>query len=182
MFRSTPSSTRGRLLVADADPEFRALVHGTAKAAVPGCRVHSANDGAIALDMVENVATTDSTVLILGESGTGKELVARAIHSASPRRYMPIVPVSCGALPDSLMESELFGHEKGAFTGAQYRRKGKLELSDGGTLFLDEIAEISRKSQVDLLRVLEERAFTRLGGQKAIRSDFRVIAATHRDL
>jgi len=134
------------------------------------------------LDMVGNVASTDSTVLILGESGTGKELVARAIHAASPRRYMPIVPVSCGALPDTLMESELFGHEKGAFTGAQYRRKGKIELADGGTLFLDEIAEISKKTQVDLLRVLEDRMFTRLGGQKSIRSDFRVIAATHRDL
>jgi len=134
------------------------------------------------LEMVGNVAPTDSTVMILGESGTGKELVARAIHAASPRRYMPIVPVSCGALPDTLMESELFGHEKGAFTGAQYRRKGKIELADGGTLFLDEIGEISRKTQVDLLRVLEEHSFTRLGGQKPIQSDFRVIAATHRDL
>ncbi|MEN8148685.1 MAG: sigma-54 dependent transcriptional regulator [Planctomycetota bacterium] len=134
------------------------------------------------LELIDNVAPTDSTVLVLGESGTGKELVARAIHAASPRRYMPIVPVSCGALPDTLMESELFGHEKGAFTGAQYRRKGKLELADGGTLFLDEIAEISKKTQVDLLRVLEEHSFTRLGGQTPVESDFRVIAATHRDL
>jgi transcriptional regulator with PAS, ATPase and Fis domain len=95
---------------------------------------------------------------------------------------MPIVPVSCGALPDTLMESELFGHEKGAFTGAQYRRKGKLELADGGTLFLDEIAEVSSKTQVDLLRVLEEKRFCRLGGTKEIGVDFRTIAATHRDL
>ena len=134
------------------------------------------------LELVRTVASTDSTVLILGESGTGKELIARAVHAASPRRYMPIVPVSCGALPDSLMESELFGHEKGAFTGAQYRRKGKLELSDGGTLFLDEVGEISKKTQVDLLRVLEDRTFTRLGGQQPIHTDFRVIAATHRNL
>ena len=134
------------------------------------------------LAMVRTVASSDSTVLIRGESGTGKELVARAIHNSSVRRYMPIVPVSCGALPDSLMESELFGHEKGAFTGAQYRRKGKIELADGGTLFLDEVGEISPKTQVDLLRVLEERAFTRLGGQKMIQADFRVIVATHRDL
>ncbi len=134
------------------------------------------------LDMVRTVAATDSTALILGESGTGKELIARAIHASSPRRYMPIVPVSCGALPDTLMESELFGHEKGAFTGAQYCRKGKLELADGGTLFLDEVGEISPKTQVDLLRVLQEKAFMRLGGQKLIHSDFRVIAATHRDL
>jgi DNA-binding NtrC family response regulator len=134
------------------------------------------------LDLVRTVSATDSTVLVRGESGTGKELIARAIHAASPRRYMPLVPVSCGALPDSLMESELFGHEKGAFTGAQYRRKGKLELADGGTLFLDEIGEISPKTQVDLLRVLEDRSLTRVGGQKPIRVDFRVIAATHRDL
>ncbi len=134
------------------------------------------------LELVRTVATTDSTVLILGESGTGKELIARAVHAASPRRYMPIVPVSCGALPDTLMESELFGHEKGAFTGAQYRRKGKIELADGGTLFLDEVGEISRKTQVDLLRVLEDRTFTRLGGQKPIQTDFRIITATHRNL
>jgi DNA-binding NtrC family response regulator len=134
------------------------------------------------MELVQTVASTDSTVLILGESGTGKELVARAVHATSPRRYMPIVPVSCGALPDSLMESELFGHEKGAFTGAQYRRKGKLELADGGTLFLDEVGEISKKTQVDLLRVLQDHTFTRLGGQQPIRTDFRVLAATHRNL
>jgi DNA-binding NtrC family response regulator len=134
------------------------------------------------LNLVRTVGTTDSTVLILGESGTGKELIARAIHAASPRRYMPIVPVSCGALPDTLMESELFGHEKGAFTGAQYRRKGKLELADGGTLFLDEVGEISPKTQVDLLRVLEDKAFVRLGGQRLTEVDFRLVSATHRDL
>jgi two-component system, NtrC family, response regulator AtoC len=134
------------------------------------------------LELVQTVASTDSTVLIHGESGTGKELIARAIHASSARRYMPIVPVSCGALPDSLMESELFGHEKGAFTGAQYRRKGKLELADGGTLFLDEVGEISKKTQVDLLRVLQDHTFTRLGGQDPIQVDFRVITATHRTL
>ncbi|HUI11463.1 MAG TPA: sigma 54-interacting transcriptional regulator, partial [Bacteroidota bacterium] len=121
-------------------------------------------------------------VMIRGESGTGKELVARAIHAGSPRKYFPIVTVNCGAMTESLLESELFGHERGAFTGAQYRRKGKVELADGGTLFLDEIGNIDMKTQMDLLRVIETKQFTRVGGTEVIRSDFRVICATNRDL
>jgi DNA-binding NtrC family response regulator len=134
------------------------------------------------LEMIRSVAETDSTVVILGESGTGKELMARAIHSQSKRRFAPIIAVSCGAIPETLLESELFGHEKGAFTGAQYRRKGKIELAHGGTLFLDEIGDITPKMQVDLLRVLETRTFTRLGGNKEIESDFRLVCATNRNL
>ena len=133
-------------------------------------------------EMIDQVAEADSTVLIRGESGTGKELVAKAIHSQSNRRYFPIVAVNCGSIPETLLESELFGHEKGAFTGAQYRRKGKLEMADGGSLFLDEIGDISSKMQVDLLRVLESRSFTRLGGNEEIHSDFRLICATNKNL
>ena len=134
------------------------------------------------VELIKNVAPTDTTVLIRGESGTGKELVARAIHAASPRRFMPFVTVNCGALPEGLLESELFGHEQGAFTGAQFRHKGKFELADGGTLFLDEIGDVSLKTQTDLLRVLQEREITRLGGTKPIKVDFRLIAATNCDL
>lgn len=134
------------------------------------------------MEMVNTVAKTDSTVMILGESGTGKELIARAIHSRSSRRYFPIITINCGAYPEGLLESELFGHEKGAFTGAMYRRKGKLEMADKGTLFLDEIGNISEKMQMDLLRVIETKNFTRLGGDKAIDVDFRVISATNKDL
>lgn len=134
------------------------------------------------IEMVHSVADTDSTVLIRGESGTGKELIARAIHSFSKRRYFPIVAVNCGAIPESLLESELFGHEKGAFTGAQYRRKGKIELANDGTLFLDEIGDISPKMQVDLLRVFESKRFTRLGGNEDIQVDFRLVCATNKNL
>ncbi len=134
------------------------------------------------MEMIRTVAETDSTVVILGESGTGKELMARAIHAQSKRRFAPIIAVNCGAIPETLLESELFGHEKGAFTGAQYRRKGKIELANGGTLFLDEIGDITAKMQVDLLRVLETRTFTRLGGNKEIQSDFRLVCATNRNL
>ncbi|HET7499329.1 MAG TPA: sigma-54 dependent transcriptional regulator [Candidatus Eisenbacteria bacterium] len=134
------------------------------------------------LELVASVAQTDATVLIRGESGTGKELIAQTIHANSRRRYFPIVPVNCGAIPESLLESELFGHEKGAFTGAQYRRKGKLEMADGGSLFLDEVGTISLPMQVNLLRVLETKEFTRLGGTKPVRVDFRVICATNQDL
>jgi len=134
------------------------------------------------LETIRTVAETDSTVVVLGESGTGKELVARAIHAQSKRRFAPIVAVNCGAIPETLLESELFGHEKGSFTGAQYRRKGKIELAHGGTLFLDEIGDITMKMQVDLLRVLETRSFTRLGGTKEIQSDFRLVCATNRNL
>jgi DNA-binding NtrC family response regulator len=134
------------------------------------------------LDVVASVAQTDATVLIHGESGTGKELVARAIHQQSARRYNPLVAVHCGALAEGILESELFGHEKGAFTGAAYHHKGKFEQADGGTVFLDEIGEISPRVQVELLRVLEEKRVTRVGGKAAIPVDFRIIAATHRDL
>uniref|UniRef100_A0A832G104 Sigma-54-dependent Fis family transcriptional regulator n=1 Tax=Ignavibacterium album TaxID=591197 RepID=A0A832G104_9BACT len=133
-------------------------------------------------NLIHTVAQTDTTVLILGESGTGKELVAKAIHLNSKRKYFPLVTVNCGALPESLLESELFGHEKGAFTGAHYRRKGKFEMANGGTIFLDEIGTISNKVQVELLRVIETKQFTRVGGSETISSDFRVIAATNEHL
>ncbi len=134
------------------------------------------------IDLAKTVAQTDTTVMIRGESGTGKELVARTIHANSARKYFPIITVNCGAVPETLLESELFGHEKGAFTGAQFRRKGKFEMADGGTIFLDEIGTISQKMQVQLLRVLETKQFTRVGGNEMISSDFRVICATNRDL
>jgi two-component system response regulator HydG len=133
-------------------------------------------------DAVETVGPTDATVLITGESGTGKELVARAIHQASPRRFHPLVVIHCGALTETLLESELFGHEKGAFTGAQYRKKGKFEIAEGGTVFLDEIGDISLRTQTDLLRVLQEREITRVGGNQTIKVDFRCVAATNKDL
>jgi len=134
------------------------------------------------MDLAKTVAQTDTTVMIRGESGTGKELIARTIHANSARKYFPIITVNCGAVPETLLESELFGHEKGAFTGAQYRRKGKFEMADGGTIFLDEIGTISQKMQVQLLRVLETKQFTRVGGNDSISSDFRVVCATNRDL
>ncbi len=134
------------------------------------------------LELIEHVARTEATVLILGESGTGKELVARAIHAASKRRYAPIVAVNCGGLPDSLLESELFGHEKGSFTGADEQRKGKIEMADGGTLFLDEVGAINAKMQVDLLRVLETHEVFRVGSDRPRKVDFRVVCATNDDL
>jgi DNA-binding NtrC family response regulator len=134
------------------------------------------------LQAVESVAQTNSSVIITGESGTGKELIARAIHFNSSRKFYPLVSVHCGALTESLLESELFGHEKGAFTGALYNRKGRFEMADSGTIFLDEIGTISPKMQVELLRVLETKSFTRVGGNKEITSDFRLICATNRDL
>ena len=134
------------------------------------------------LKEVERVAQSNSPVIITGESGTGKELIARAIHSNSRRKFSPLVSVHCGALTESLLESELFGHEKGAFTGAMYNRKGRFEMADGGTIFLDEIATISQKMQIELLRVLDTKTFLRVGGNKEITSDFRVICATNKDL
>jgi len=132
--------------------------------------------------MVSLVANTDVTVLVQGESGTGKELVARAVHSKSRRRDAPFVPINCGAIPETLLESELFGHEKGAYTGAHIQRKGKLELADRGTVFLDEIGEMPLPLQVKLLRFLQERKVERLGGRQPIHVDARVIAASNRDL
>lgn len=134
------------------------------------------------LELVEQVAHTKVSVLITGESGVGKELVADAIHNGSPRRESPFVKVHCAALSESLLESELFGHEKGAFTGATSQRKGRFELAHGGTIFLDEIGEINPSVQIKILRVLQEKAFERVGGEKTIRVDTRVIAATNRDL
>ncbi len=131
---------------------------------------------------IEQMAPVSSTVLIQGESGTGKELVAKAMHDLSPRRGEPFVPVNCAAIPETLLESELFGHEKGAFTGAAERRLGRFELADGGTIFLDEIGEVSPATQVKLLRVLESRTFFRVGGTQPIRVDVRVLAATNRAL
>ncbi len=133
-------------------------------------------------EAIETVGPTEATVLITGESGTGKELVARAIHAAGPRRFHPLVVIHCGALTETLLESELFGHEKGAFTGAQFRKKGKFEVAEGGTVFLDEIGDISLKTQTDLLRVLQEREIVRVGGNQPIKVDFRCIAATNKDL
>ena len=133
-------------------------------------------------DLSRSAAKSQSTILILGESGTGKELLARAIHAESPRQGAPFVAVSCAALTETLLESELFGHEKGSFTGAVARRKGRFEQAHGGTLFLDEIGDISAKLQLDLLRVLEERKVTRVGGTEAVDVDVRIIAATNRDL
>lgn len=134
------------------------------------------------LELIKQVAPTDTTVLITGESGTGKELVARHIHAASPRQFGPFVAVNCGALAEGVLESELFGHEKGAFTGAVSRKMGKIELAHEGTLFLDEIGDIPPKVQVDLLRVLQERTFYRVGGNVPITADFRLVCATNRDL
>jgi sigma-54 specific flagellar transcriptional regulator A len=132
--------------------------------------------------LIRQVADTDATVLILGESGTGKEVVAQCIHLCSPRNPYAFVPLNCGAIPAELLESELFGHEKGAFTGAITARKGRFELAESGTLFLDEIGDMPLPMQVKLLRVLQERVYERVGGNKSFQADVRIVAATHRDL
>ena len=133
-------------------------------------------------ELIPEVAQSDASILLIGETGTGKELVAKAIHAKSKQNYLPFIAINCGAVPDSLLESELFGHQKGAFTGATYSRKGFLEVVSGGTLFLDEVGEISTKMQIDLLRVLEEKKITRIGNSNPIEVDFRLISATRRDL
>lgn len=134
------------------------------------------------LDMVQRVAKTDASVMITGESGSGKELVARAVHAESPRVDGPFVAINCAALPETLLESELFGHEKGAFTGASSRKRGRFEVADGGTIFLDEVGEIPLSVQVKLLRALEDKTFNRVGGTAQLKVDARVVAATNRDL
>ena len=133
-------------------------------------------------ELVARVSTTDATVLIQGESGTGKEVVAKLVHDLSGRSSGPFIPINCGAIPGELLESELFGHEKGAFTGAVAARKGRFELAEGGTLFLDEIGDMPFAMQVKLLRVLQEKSYERVGGVKSIPCDVRIIAATHQNL
>ena len=133
-------------------------------------------------EFIRRAAPTDSTVLVEGESGTGKELVARAIHRNSSRNERPFVAINCAAIAETLLESELFGHEKGAFTGAAAQKKGKIETADGGTLFLDEITELAPGLQAKLLRVLQEREFERVGGVRPLKLDIRLIAATNRNL
>jgi DNA-binding NtrC family response regulator len=162
--------------------ENRRLKRSLEEAAAPPPLIGSSAVMKRVLELVATVSASDATVLITGESGTGKELVARAIHAGSPRRYNPLVVVNCGALPEGILESELFGHEAGSFTGARSRHKGKFEAAEGGTVFLDEIGEVSPRVQVDLLRVLEEKVVTRLGGNAPVPVDFRVIAATNQDL
>src|SRR5579863_6259509 len=152
--------------------------------AAAAARLPTGNSAAIreVIALIRQVAVHDSTVLILGESGTGKEVTAHAIHDLSPRRNRPFVAVNCGAIPSELLESELFGHEKGSFTGAISARKGRFEIAEGGTLFLDEIGDMSVAMQVKLLRVLQERVFERVGNHVQVRCNVRIIAATHRNL
>jgi DNA-binding NtrC family response regulator len=161
--------------------ELRAQIAGST-AASAGRLVGSSGAIMEVFKMIGTVAETDSTVLICGESGTGKELVAEAIHNYSRRKEKPFVVVNCAAIPENLLESELFGHERGAFTGAVGRKAGRFEVAEGGTIFLDEIAELPPSLQVKLLRVLQEHTFERVGSTEAIRGDFRVLAATNRDL
>jgi len=165
-----------------AEKENVRLRETVAEATRPGDLVGQSPAMRKVFEAIETVGPTDANVFITGESGTGKELVVRAIHAASMRRFHPLVAIHCGALTETLLESELFGHEKGAFTGAQYRKKGKFEIAEGGTVFLDEIGDISLKTQTDLLRVLQEREITRVGGNQVIKVDFRCVAATNKSL
>lgn len=159
-------------------------ISSSAESAGFSARLPSGKSAAIKFvcTLIRKVSAHDSSVLILGESGTGKEVVARAIHDSSPRRGSPFVAVNCGAIPGDLLESELFGHEKGSFTGAYTSRRGRFEIAEGGTLFLDEIGDMSLPMQVKLLRVLQERVFERVGNHQVIPCDVRIIAATHRNL
>jgi DNA-binding NtrC family response regulator len=161
---------------------FESMKETEAKGLPPESLIFSGKAMAGIKVLVENVATTSANVVILGESGTGKELVARTIHLLSPRRNAGFVPINCAAIPESLLESELFGHEKGAFTGAVQAKRGKFELAQGGTIFLDEIGDMQLALQAKLLRVIQERKFERVGGTREIKADVRIIAATHRDL
>jgi len=161
-----------------------------AKKALPTAKTRAANKGLAGKselikqvrELIDQVASSNATVLVLGESGTGKEVVAQALHRASDRKNKPFVPVNCGAIPGELLESELFGHEKGAFTGALTARQGRFEMAEGGTLFLDEIGDMPMPMQVKLLRVLQERTFERVGSNKTIECNVRIVAATHRNL
>jgi sigma-54 specific flagellar transcriptional regulator A len=164
--------------------EARAGANGVVTPITAAARLPTGTSAAIreVISLIRQVAAFDSTALVLGESGTGKEVVARAIHDLSPRRGRPFVAVNCGAIPADLLESELFGHEKGSFTGAIAARKGRFEIAEGGTLFLDEIGDMSPSMQVKLLRVLQERVFERVGNHTPIRCNVRIIAATHRNL
>jgi two-component system, NtrC family, response regulator HydG len=164
---------RGRAEALDEDRVREVGPHGLVGGSEPMRRV---------LEQIRKVAATDATVLLLGESGTGKELVARALHDAGPRRDQPFVSVSCAAIPEGLLESDLFGHERGAFTGAVKRKLGRFELAHGGTLFLDEVGEIPPSIQVKLLRVVQERSIERVGGEGTIDVDVRLVSATNRDL
>ncbi len=157
-------------------------VRSTALRSAPERMVGTSDAMRNVLAFIEKIADSDSTVLIQGESGTGKELAARLLHDNSARSHRPMVPVNCGAIPENLLESELFGHERGAFTGAAQTRVGRFELAHGGTIFLDEIGELSLALQVKLLRVLQERSFERVGGSRTIQVDVRIIAATNQDL
>ncbi|WP_242391984.1 sigma-54-dependent transcriptional regulator [Anaeromyxobacter oryzisoli] len=171
--RRGAEAARARAAALDEDLVRAHAPHGLVGSSEPMRRV---------LDQVRKVAATDATVLVLGESGTGKELVARAVHDQGARRAKPFVSVSCAAIPEGLLESELFGHEKGAFTGAVRRKLGRFELAHEGTLFLDEVGELPPSVQVKLLRVLQERQFERVGGEETIQVDVRVVSATNRDL
>jgi two-component system, NtrC family, response regulator HydG len=175
-------TVRNALAHKRAEQEVVRLRETVAKAILPKELVGQSEAIRRVFEEIQTVGPTDATVLIVGESGTGKELVARAIHAASNRKFNPFVVIHCGALTETLLESELFGHEKGAFTGAQYRKKGSFEIADGGTVFLDEIGDISLKTQTDLLRVLQEHEIRRVGGSQPIHVDFRCISATNKDL
>jgi DNA-binding NtrC family response regulator len=161
---------------------YESMKETEAKGLPPESLIFSGKAMAVIKELVENVAITSANVVILGESGTGKELVARTIHLLSPRRTAGFVPINCAAIPESLLESELFGHEKGAFTGAIQAKRGKFEMAQGGTIFLDEIGDMPLPLQSKLLRVIQERKFERVGGTREIKADVRIIAATHRDL
>jgi two-component system, NtrC family, response regulator HydG len=175
-------TVRNALAHKRAEQENVLLKARVAESALPQELVGQSAGMRAVLEAIETVGPTEATVLITGESGTGKELVARAVHAASPRRYGRLVVIHCGALAEALLESELFGHEKGAFTGAQYRKKGSFEAADGGTVFLDEIGDISLKTQTGLLRVLQEREITHVGSNQPIHVDFRCVAATNKNL